>query len=450
MAQGEIKVSKSRLFNDTPYLPFQVDERQIDTSLDISKSDIKILRQLGNKYAEIASLPIQNDRKIQWSNINSLIGGKPMIWINEVCWHEMNINEELTLKCVSEVGQRIESEIRKVLYQWNHMQGDMIIEPVIYSPHILENTGFGIEIEADIAETEINSTIASRHFHNQLMSETDIEKIKTPHIIHKIDRTEKFFQVYKNIFDGILKVEKRGCHGFWFAPWDDIVFWMGADNVLMNLATKPDFMHKIIKRLVDAYLGALEQFKSLGLLAQNDTNVRIGSGAYGYVKDLPHENFDKNNMRIEDLWSSATAQIFGGVSPKMHKEFALEYEKKWLSQFGLSYYGCCEPLHNKIEVFEEIPNLRKISMSPWANIDEAAEKMRGKYVMSLKPSSSILAFETWEPELVKKELEKKLKAAKGCSVEIVLKDISTVKHQPWRLWEWAKIAKEVIKKIYKE
>ena len=66
----------------------------------------------------------------------------------------------------------------------------------------------------------------------------------------------------------------------------------------------------------------------------------------------------------------------------MHKEFGLNYGIKWLSRFGLAYYGCCEPLHNKMEILAKIPNLRKISISPWANIDEASEKMRGKYVIS--------------------------------------------------------------------
>ena len=32
---------------------------------------------------------------------------------------------------------------------------------------------------------------------------------------------------------------------------------------------------------------------------------------------------------------------------------------------------------------------------------------------------------------------------RGCHIEIVLKDISTVRNQPHRLWEWAEIARQV-------
>ena len=30
----------------------------------------------------------------------------------------------------------------------------------------------------------------------------------------------------------------------------------------------------------------------------------------------------------------------------------------------------------------------------------------------------------------------------GCHVELIMKDISTVRYQPQRLWEWAEIAME--------
>lgn len=440
-------MSKSKLFIDTPHLIFEAHETQTDTELKIIDKDLKILRELGKKYAEISSLSVQDKRIDMWKRLNDLKKVKPLIWINEVCWNEMDINDELRINTSSIFCQRIETELRRTLYQWEHMQGDMIIEPVIYSPYIIHNTGFGINPIADIKETDDESQIASRRFHNQIKDDEDIEKIKIPEITFNSKRTEEFYQAYKTIFDGILKVEKRGSPGFWFAPWDDIVFWMGAENVLMNLATRPDFMHKIINKVLDVCLAGLDQFEKLNLLVLNNSNLRIGSGAYGYTDQLPQKNFNPDKIKTIDLWGSATPQIFGSVSPAMHQEFGLNYEIKWLSRFGLAYYGCCEPLHNKIEILSKIPNLRKISISPWANIVEASEKMKGRYVMSLKPSPSVLAFQTWEPELVRKELEQKLKAAKDCNVEIILKDISTVGHQPWRLWEWTKIAQEIANKF---
>lgn len=168
----------SSLFIDTPHLVFQSHETQNDTSLELPAEDVHTLRELAKKYAEIASLPVQKERKRMWSRLNGLQKVRPLIWLNEICWHEMDVNDELKLRTRSELCRRIETELRKTIYQWEHLQGDMVVEPVFYSPYILSNTGFGISPVADVAETEKENLVASRHFHNQIETEEDIEKIR--------------------------------------------------------------------------------------------------------------------------------------------------------------------------------------------------------------------------------------------------------------------------------
>ena len=58
-----------------------------------------------------------------------------------------------------------------------------------------------------------------------------------------------------------------------------------------------------------------------------------------------------------------------------------------------------------------------------------------------------LAGAVFHRDLIRKELTEKLKAARGCCVEIILKDISTVNHEPARLWESARIARETIEAL---
>jgi hypothetical protein len=204
-----------------------------------------------------------------------------------------------------------------------------------------------------------------------------------------------------------------------------------------------------VDRVVDCYLKSLDQFESQGLLASNNTNVRIGSGAYGYTRALPRPEEAGVPPRTAELWGAATAQIFAAVSPSMHDEFALSYEKKWLSRFGISYYGCCEPLDRKVQMLRSVPNLRKVSMSPWINRERAAEAVAGDYVFSYKPSPAALATAKWNPEEARKDLVSMLEIAKrrGCRLEIIMKDVSTVRYEPQRLWEWARIASEVTERF---
>lgn len=409
----------------------------------ISNADKKILRELAKQYAQIAALPVHKEKKALWSAMNNLERARPMLWINEVCWHEMNVDGELDILTTSEFAQRLETELRRTIYQWRHMPCDTVLDPVINSPMIITNTGIGIKAESDVGVYDQRSDIVTQHFHAQIKNEDDIEKIKDPIVTHHADKTLEFKQAYEMLFDGIIDVKVKGCPGFWFAPWDDIVTFTGVEEVLTDLVLRPNYVHKLVGRLTDAYLHALDQYEAQDLVYTNNSNARVGSGAYGYCNGLKEDTGE--SVKASEIWGSATPQIFGAISPAMHKEFALDYERKWLKKFKLSYYGCCEPVHNKIEILKEIPNLRKISLSPWVNDKRAAEQMMGKYVASLKPNSSFLARETWDLDAAREDLKKRIKDLQGLNMEIIIKDVSTVQYQPQRLWQWTQMASEVIK-----
>jgi len=198
---------------------------------------------------------------------------------------------------------------------------------------------------------------------------------------------------------------------------------------------------------VAAWLHRLEQYEELGILTLNNGPHRIGSGGFGFTNELPQADFDGKDVRAIDMWGYSTAQIFAGVSSQMHEEFALQYERRWLERFGLTYYGCCEPLHKKIHILESIPNLRKISISPWADSEEAAASIGDKYVLSLKPSPAGLAAENWNLEAARAELYKQLERTKGCVLEVTMKDVSTSRNDPRRLWKWGDMATEVTEKF---
>jgi len=417
--------------------------------MEISGEDRSILRSLASRLADIATLPVQKEKAQMWKKLNDLEPVKPMVWINEVPWHEMNVDEELTLQCRDEFCRKIEQHLLETLYQWEHLRGDMVIEPKIYCPKVIRDTGFGIKEESDIVRIDSSNPIVSRHFHPQIEDEDDIEKIKNPEVIYDEETTESIYQLMCEIFDGILPVEKRGVPGFWFAPWDDLVTWWGVENLMVDLVERPDFVHKVIDRLVDAHLYRLNQYEKLGLLSLNNGPVRVGSGGYGYTDELPKPDYDPAHIRSIDLWGCATAQIFVAVSPQMHEEFAVKYEKRWLDRFGLSYYGCCEPLHRKMDMLRRnIPNLRKVSMNFRIDVDEAVEAVGRDYVFSYKPNPAILAEAVWDVDKARAELENVLKKTKanGCMVEVIMKDISTVNYEPNRLWEWAEMASELTEK----
>jgi len=332
------------------------------------------------------------------------------------------------------------------LYQWRHMPADMVVEPVHYydcCPPMVHETGLNLAEDAEFVRTDPASDIVSRRFHGQIRSEADLERIKAPQIRYDTVAAEEQCHALQDAIGDLLPVRKRGAPGFWFAPWDWLVTVWGVQQALEDLVLRPKLVHQAMERLVGACLERLDEYETLGLLALNNGNVRVGSGGLGYTDELPQPDYDADRVRPIDLWGCATAQIFCDVSPAMHEEFALQYERRWLARFGLNYYGCCEPLHHKIDLLRRnVPRLRKVSISPRADAGAAAEQVGRDLVLSLKPNPAVLATDAWNPEAARQDLRSLLESTRGCVVEIIMKDISTVRYEPQRLWEWARIARE--------
>jgi len=348
------------------------------------------------------------------------------------------------LKTDSAFARFLEARLRRTIYAWDHFPVDSIVEPDMPCYIVVEDTGFGISEQVRIATTDSSSEIYSREFTKQIKDKEDLEKVKIPTVRFDRQETERMYQSMCSIFGDILKINKKGIPGFWFAPWDELIRWFGVQDALSDLILKPDFVHKIMERLTNSYLRQLDQYEEQGLLALNNSNYRIGSGGLGYTDELPHKDFNPNHVRAKDIWGCGAAQIFSGVSSVMHEEFALNYEIKYMSRFGLNYYGCCEPLDKKIDILKKIPNLRKISISPWADLNNASENIGIDYVISYKPSPSFFAADSWDIDVMKKDLEQNLNKVKNCIVEVIMKDVSTVKYKPKRLWDWAKMAMELV------
>src|ERR1019366_5456946 len=197
---------------------------------EVTEPDKQVLRALGERLATIAALPVHAETASRWSAMNALRHVKPMVWSDEVPWHEMDVDDELRLQTTSEWSRYHEWEMRKLIYQWEHMPADMVVEPVVYSPLVVHNTAFGIAEDVDIAVTDEANTAVSRHFNIQIRDEDDLEKIKVPIVTHESAASEQHYQQLREILSGVIDVHKLGANGFcfWFAPWDEMIRWGDA------------------------------------------------------------------------------------------------------------------------------------------------------------------------------------------------------------------------------
>lgn len=410
----------------------------------IAPQDREILRQLAADIVEIGSLPIQAEKAGLWRRLNDMEPVRPLVYINEEPMPELiACSPELQCRCSHPFLKEIERNIRLTLYRWRHYPVDSIVRPEVECPKAFSSTGIGIKQQG---ATIAHDAVVSQHFDAQISEMEDIEKIRLPVVTYDAEETQRRYGLLSDILKGIAPVRITGVRHIWFTPWDFLIRLVDIQGIMMDLIVRPDFVNALVNRYVDAKMHELDQIESLGLLDAGALNVRVGSGAYGYTRRLPAETPAGGGLPCSQLWGCGNAQIFSDVSPDMHWEFSLKHEMRWLERWGMTYYGCCEPLHHKLAVLRRIPNLRKISVSPWFDIPKGMENGADEYVLSVKPNPAVFATDSFHEDQARREIADLLDQAKGCSVEFIMKDISTVRHNPPRLDRWSEIAMEEAEK----
>ena len=146
------------------------------------------------------------------------------------------------------------------------------------------------------------------------------------------------------------------------------------------------------------------------------------------------------------LWCFAAAQEYAWVSPAMHEEFLYNYQIPIMEKYGLVAYGCCEDLTQKLDMVKKLKNARRIAITPQADVAASAENLKRDYILSWRPNPSHMICNGFYPDKVREILTDGLEAAKGCNIDITLKDVQTIGHKPDDLREWTRIAMGVAEK----
>ena len=413
--------------------------------MNSTNGDSSVLRSLAERYSEIANLDIQNERIERYYKTVGLEEVRPIVLIDEVPWGEIR-DEALELRCEHEEQRQLEGRLRRALYQWDHFQVDLVIPPVFRVPKRIRSSGIGLAVRDVQIKGDTGAYIASHAYEDQLKTEEDLEALRLPTITYDAEGTERAAELAADVFSGLLDVRLTGTN-YAYNIWDVISEYRGVENLLMDLAVRPEFMHRTAAKFMEIAAAIGRQYEDLGLL---DPDLILLHCTPACARELPAAGYT-GNARLADVWGRCSAQIFAAVSPEMHDEFDLVYNQQLFGGCGLLYYGCCEPMDHKIDILRKrFENLRKISITPWADPEIAARNIGGDYVLAGKPNPAFVNSPTFDPEPVKKEIERYLEACRryGTTCEFVLKDISTIANNPDNLTTWADTVNGVIDRYY--
>lgn len=397
------------------------------------------LRELAKRYAELAQHPAQAERRTRARDINDKKPRRPVVWIHEIPWHEMDIDGKLRLHCESGLAREMEWHFRSNLFRWEYIQADMVAENYYPVQKSCKVTDMGLTIDENVLSTDDRNHIVSHGYIDQLDSFEKLEALHEPVVTADPEADRRRAEEASDILGDILPVQLQG-HCIYHTPWDVIPRFRGVENVMIDLLDNPELMHATIQKFTAFGLSRMKQMEALGLLDGSLPEVHCTPA---YVSGLGPEPTLKN------VWFRGAAQMFSDVSPAMQEEFDLQYMKPLMAECGLVYYGCCEALDRKIPLLTQIPNLRKIGVSPWANPEKCAEQIGGNYVYSHKPNPAHVSGD-FDPEPVRREITRVIETCQkhGCPFEFILKDISTVSYKPGNLIEWDKTVQETIGAYY--
>jgi hypothetical protein len=406
----------------------------------IGSKDRTLLRDLAKKVAEIAALPVMAARRDLWKKHNALARGRPMILVfPEGSWRELL--PDSALACEDREARGIEWQLRARLYYHEHLFDDTVIEKEWVVHKAIHHTEWGLEPKRRPSPSELGAW----GFEPVLKEWKDLRKMRFPEVSVDGAATEQALAAAQDLFAGILDVKLKGIAHISFHLMQMYAMRRGLNETMMDMYDNPAMLHDAMGFLEEGHRRLIRQYTDLGLWSLNNDSTYHSSGGVGYTDELPKSGFDRRRVRPCDMWASAESQELAQVSPEMHAEFALRYEKPLLAPFALNGYGCCEDLTRKLDDVFTIPNIRRISIAPSANVDLCAPRLRDRYIFSWKPQPSCLVGR-FDAELVRATLRHTIEVAKesGCVLEMILKDTHTCENHPERFTEWTRIARELV------
>ena len=400
--------------------------------------DIAVLRDLAQQYMDIARKDVQAQRREMWRAHNSLEGtSTPIIVAAGAAWEEI-IGAQIV--CEDPFLQSFERRFRDAIFT-DTVADDTIVEPWITVTAAYRTVGAGAW-GAYPTRTAPPVTGGAWKDDPPIKRLADFEKLVAPHHLIDEDATARNLTRMQEAVGDIVPVnlDRAPLYRVWNADLStDLAYLRGLDQVMLDMVDNPGWLHEVLSFMRDGVLQVHAEAEAAGDWHLADHCNQ----AMPYCRELADPRANSESVTRDKLWGYLAAQELTLVSPKMHWEFMLQYQIPILEKFGLSAYGCCEDLTQKIDILRQIPNLRRIAVTPTANVARCAEQIGRDYVISWRPNPAEMICCGFDRELVTRIVREAMAACQGLVVDITLKDVQTTLGRPELLREWVKVVRGV-------
>ncbi len=416
---------------------------KMDTSLQFSDNDKDILRGLAEKIARIAESDSMKWKKRLWVENHDLKSSYPVIFVDpENGWNEIFPDE--AFQCKDPLARTWENILRKDIYSAEKIRDDRVITKNFDVPWYYTDDGFGIDQEIEYSDSDDGAYHVLPAIEDY---EEDFPKIHFPQISVDFDKSSQLMDYAQDLFGDVLNC-RRSMKWHWADDFlDQYVSFRGMEEFMCDFILEPEWITRMMTFMTDGVIARFEKLEEMGLLSLNNDETYLGTGGQGYTTALPSEDYS-GTVRMKDMWVTLQAQETVSCGPDMFGELILPHFIRLAERFGLSHYGCCEPYDPRWKYIKQIPNLRHVSVSPWADYSTVPEYLGKDYIASVKLNPSMLAMPDINEEYIRRECRRAVEETCGGICEFIMKDNHTLGKRPENLIRWTEIMREEIERKY--
>lgn len=407
------------------------------------------LRELARTYRGYAELPIMAERRRRWYEHNALRGRSPML----VMEYQSFVQGLLPPShCTHHEAAWLEQKLRGAILNYELIGDDKVISPWIDIPWAIWIREFGIEASISHAQDSQGGSLGFAIEHPITDLERDIDRLAPSVFGVDRDLTLMRKQFAEEIFGDLLPVRISNESLRWYpSPCQKVINLMGMEAFMFALMDAPQHVERLFRFLREDILRFVTWQEDQGLLTLNNDNDYAGAGSYGFTNELPRTALGRSGKpRRQDLWVNLNSQETVTISPEMYQQFIFPWYRDIASHFGLTYYGCCEPVH---AIWDQcvamLPNLRKVSISRWCDEQVMGERLRGaRVIYSRKPDPTLIGLEGFDAQAFREHIAATLRAARGCQLEFIFRDIYRLNGDRHRPGQAIRITRELVEQMW--
>ncbi|MDX1357443.1 MAG: hypothetical protein R3232_01290 [Clostridia bacterium] len=415
----------------------------------ITKKERLHLRELAKKQLEYSRLPVMMERTRHWHDNNSLKSDKPVIVVEHGPF-----KEELfpMLGCETAAGIAVEKELLSHITSFELINDDKVVPDFFSVNRKINMRELDQERIVHRAKDAGGRALGYSYEHPIQDLKEDFHVLRKSVYSYDNKATMEHYEFVQDLLGDILDVRITNNSLLWFMSFTArAVNIMGLERLMYSIIDYPEETEMLFDFILEDSFEYMDWQEENGLLTLDNGNTRAGSGSYGFTDELPTDDCRKTGrVTTRDIWGNMNSQESVGLSPSMYEEFIFPIFKKAAERFGLVYYGCCEPVHEIWEsCISKLPNLRKVSISPWCDEDYMGEALRNANIIySRKPSPNYLGVGTFDETAFTEYMKKTMMAARGCHAEILFRDIYTLTNDNTKAGKAVKIVRRLIEDMW--